>query len=183
VQAAFRLPLNRSGEDHFRATAPIVQPIDSAGQNSAGQTRGACTLACSVHTPVNATCFSESSSARLRHFGTLPCGLSSSLSCVFHANLVEIPPVSRRPLNVLRSFIGVAAVCNAHNADQLRRIVDDVQHAPIACPNALLVLVAFQLFASCRPRVVRQRQNLTIYPGVSSSASNSFCAGRLISSE
>jgi hypothetical protein len=39
----------------------------------------------------------------------------------------------------LRLFIGFAAVRNARYADELRRVVNDLQPAPIASPNAPLI--------------------------------------------
>ncbi len=53
----------------------------------------------------------------------------------------------------------------AEDNDDFRRVVDDVQHAPVTDPDAPLVLVAFQLFTSCDPGVVGQRQNFPVYPG------------------
>ena len=46
---------------------------------------------------------------------------------------------------------------------EFRRVIDDLQHAPVTDSNAPLILVAFQLFAACRPRIVGQRQNLHVY--------------------
>jgi hypothetical protein len=37
------------------------------------------------------------------------------------------------------------------------RVVDDVHHPPGTDPAAPLILVAFQLFASCGPRCMAQR--------------------------
>jgi hypothetical protein len=70
----------------------------------------------------------------------------------FHASLERLLCVST-PVNALLSFIDFAAVCNARHTDELRRVVNGVKHAPIACPDAPLILVAFQFFASRRPRV------------------------------
>jgi hypothetical protein len=57
---------------------------------------------------------------------------------------------------VLQAFIDVGPVCNAHDADELRRVVDDLQHPPIACPNAPLIFVA-SVFCIPRPQVGEQR--------------------------
>ena len=54
---------------------------------------------------------------------------------------------------------------NASDADEFRRVVDDVHLAPVTDPNAPLVLVAFQLFASCGPGIVRERQNFPVHAG------------------
>jgi hypothetical protein len=41
-----------------------------------------------------------------------------------------------------RSFTDFAAVRNARDPDELRIVVDDVQQAPIAYPNAPVIFVA-----------------------------------------
>ena len=79
---------------------------------------------------------------------------------------------------ILRLFVNLSPVRDPRHTDQFRRVVDDVQHAPVTDPDAPLVLVPFQLLASCGPGIVGQRAN-----SVSSSASNSFCADFLISRE
>jgi hypothetical protein len=42
--------------------------------------------------------------------------------------------------------------------------VDDVQHAPVANPNAPLIFEALELFAACWPRIIGKRQNFAVYP-------------------
>ena len=55
------------------------------------------------------------------------------------------------------SLVNLAPVRDPRDRDEFRRVVDDVQHAPVTDPDAPLVLVAFQLFASCGPWCVAQR--------------------------
>ena len=62
-------------------------------------------------------------------------------------------------------LVHLAAVCNASDRDEFRRVVDDVKHAPVPDSDAPLVLIAFQLFASCGPRIIGQRQNFPVCPG------------------
>ena len=62
-------------------------------------------------------------------------------------------------------LVYLATVCNASDCDEFRRFVDEVQHAPVPDSDAPLVLVAFQLFASCGPGIFGQRQNFPVYPG------------------
>ncbi len=47
------------------------------------------------------------------------------------------------------SFIGLAPVGNARDADKLRRVIDDVHDTPITNPHAPLILEALELFATC----------------------------------
>ncbi len=58
--------------------------------------------------------------------------------------LRRAPLCSRRPLLV--NLAPVRDPCDAH---QFRRVVDDVHDAPVTDPDAPLVFVAFELFASC----------------------------------
>jgi hypothetical protein len=73
-------------------------------------------------------------------------------------------------------LVHLAAVCNASDRDELRRVVDDVRHAPVPDSDAPLVLVAFQLFASCGPGLSASARIFRSVPAnsASSSASNSF---------
>src|ERR1035438_10259991 len=46
--------------------------------------------------------------------------------------------------NVFRLLVDLAAVSNARDTDELRRVVDDVYHAPVTDSDAPLIFVAFQ---------------------------------------
>jgi hypothetical protein len=48
-------------------------------------------------------------------------------------------------------------------AYSLGRILDDVYDAPVPNPKALLILVAFKFFASCRPWLLRERIHFANY--------------------
>ena len=48
-------------------------------------------------------------------------------------------------------------MCDPRDAYDFRRIVDDVHHSPIPDANPPLILVAFEFFASRRPRSVPER--------------------------
>ena len=54
---------------------------------------------------------------------------------------------------------------HAGDAYALGGIVDGVDHAPVACPYALLVFVTFELLASRGPGIVCQRENLAVNAG------------------
>src|SRR5579859_4777037 len=77
----------------------------------------------------------------------------------------RLTPQGVQPLEMFWLFVNLAPVCNASDRDELRRVVEDVQHAPVTGPDAPLVLVAFQLSASRGPGIVGQRQNLPVYAG------------------
>ena len=79
------------------------------------------------------------------------------------------------------SFVHLAPACNACDADELRRVVDDVHHSPVANPEALLIFVAFQLFASLGPWCIAQRLDLPEerVSTLSGNASSSLRAGGL----
>jgi len=83
------------------------------------------------------------------------------------------------------SFVYLAPMRNACDADELRRVVDDVYHPPGAYPDAPLIFVAFQLFASCGPWCIAAESIfwMTRASTWSGSASNSFRAGGLSSTE
>jgi hypothetical protein len=53
-------------------------------------------------------------------------------------------------------------VRHTRDRDKLRRVVDKVHNAPIAGPNAPLVLVALQLLASRGARITRKCEDLSI---------------------
>jgi hypothetical protein len=54
-------------------------------------------------------------------------------------------------------FVNFPAMRDPRYAHQLGRIVDDVQHAPVTDADAPLILVAFQLLASCGPWMLAQK--------------------------
>jgi hypothetical protein len=64
---------------------------------------------------------------------------------------------------VLRLLVDLSAVGNAR-ADALRRVVDDVRHAPVTGPGAPMILVAFSLFHPAG-RGSSQRQDLPVDAG------------------
>ena len=55
------------------------------------------------------------------------------------------------------SFVCLAPVRNSRDADELRRVVDDVHHAPVTDPDAPMIFVALQFLASRGPRYMAQR--------------------------
>src|ERR1022692_1962614 len=89
--------------------------------------------------------------------------------------------------NVFRLLVDLAAVSNARDTDELRRVVDDVYHAPVTDSDAPLTFVAFQFLvlhpagrgSSASAKIFR---SMRVNSG-SPSASNSFCADCLISRE
>ena len=54
-------------------------------------------------------------------------------------------------------------MCDPRHADKFSRVVNDVHHALVSDTNAPLIFVALQFFASCGPRSVCERKNLTVY--------------------
>jgi hypothetical protein len=80
------------------------------------------------------------------------------------------------------SFVDLATMCNARNADEHRCIVDDVYHPPVTDSDAPLVFVAFQFLRSSRPWGLSQRisSRTTRASSSSDSASSSFRAGALL---
>jgi hypothetical protein len=77
---------------------------------------------------------------------------NASSSCVFrgpnHSSHGAAPARS--------SLVHLAPMSNARDADKLRRVVDDVHHAPVTDPDAALIFLAFQLFASSGPWCMAQ---------------------------
>jgi len=102
---------------------------------------------------------------------------------VYEVEFWHHEPVHRaaqRPLSV-----NFASVRDPSDTYEFRRVIDDIQHAPVTHSNAPLILVAFQLLAARGPGIVGQPKNLQVMRvnNGSSSASNSFCADCLISRE
>ena len=50
------------------------------------------------------------------------------------------------------SLVNIASMGNASDTDELCRVVNNVDHSPVAHPDAPLVLVTSQLFAPGGPR-------------------------------
>jgi hypothetical protein len=71
----------------------------------------------------------------------------------------------RLPTNAMLRplFINVPPMCNPRHSDEFRRVIDDVEQAPVTGADALLILVAFQLFASSRSGIFGQRQKFPVY--------------------
>ncbi len=46
---------------------------------------------------------------------------------------------------------------DSRHADHLGGVIDDVHHSPVSDANAPLIFVAFEFFATRRPRSVTQR--------------------------
>src|ERR1035438_9590018 len=62
-------------------------------------------------------------------------------------------------------FIDLTSVGHVGHGDGLARVVDYVDYPVITYPNAPQIFVAFQLFASWRPRIIGKGQNLAIDAG------------------
>jgi hypothetical protein len=62
-------------------------------------------------------------------------------------------------------FVDLAAMRDSGHADQLRRVVDNIQHSPVTDTHAPLIFVSLQLFASHGPGRVSERFQLTDYTG------------------
>src|ERR1017187_3158027 len=69
-----------------------------------------------------------------------------------HHPAVQVP--------ALALLVNFAPVCDPRHTDEFCRVVDDVYHAPVTHPDAPLIFVALQLFASCWPWGVAQRFDL-----------------------
>lgn len=61
--------------------------------------------------------------------------------------------------------VDFAPVRDPRHTDELRRVVDDIHHAPVTYPNAPLVFLAFQLLAPCGTWRATERFEFTHHTG------------------